>query len=148
MLFLKEGCFQPSRGSPAKCLSIAIENDMLDLVQIIPRKGESLVDVEFGSGQTALFWAARTECEAVVKLLLQAGADPKKPDNASRDTLEAAARNGYEGVVTLLLNAGANQESRHSSGLPPLSWAAQEGHEAVVKVLLESGANPEDCASS
>ncbi|KAE8333333.1 hypothetical protein BDV39DRAFT_188408 [Aspergillus sergii] len=94
----------------------------------------------WGNGRTPLSWAARTGCEAVVKLLLATG----QVDIDSRDLeygrtpLFWAAANGHEAVVKLLLTTGkVDIDARDLDGQTPLSWAAKDGHEAVVKLLQE-----------
>jgi ankyrin repeat protein len=143
MLLIQKGSFQPPSAALAKGLSRAIENDMPDLVDIILRKDESLIDIQFGSNEAPLSFAVENGCEAVVKLLLQAGANLESKDMFNRTPLSCAAYIGHEAVVKLLLEAGANLEANGSGSQTPLSWAAYNGHEAVVKLLLEAGANLE-----
>lgn len=78
--------------------------------------------------------------EAVVRLLLQKGADLDSKDLYSRTPLSYAAANGCEAVVELLLGSGAEVESMDKYGETPLSLANENGHEAVVKLLLKKGA--------
>jgi ankyrin repeat protein len=143
MLLIHKGSFQPSSATLVKGLSRAIENDMPDLVDIILQKDESLVDIEFGSKQIALPFAAQYGREAVVKLLLRAGVDPESKGKLWGTPLCLAAEKGHEVVVKLLLEAGAKLEAKDSGRQTPLSWAAYNGHEAVVKLLLEAGAHLE-----
>jgi ankyrin repeat protein len=61
--------------------------------------------------------------EAVVKLLLEKGAELESEDKGNgRIPLSWAAGNVYEAVVKLLLENGAELESKSSSGRVPLSW--------------------------
>ncbi|KAH6670383.1 ankyrin repeat-containing domain protein [Halenospora varia] len=78
--------------------------------------------------------------EAVVRLLLQKGADLDPKDLYSRTPLSYAAENGCEAVVEVLLDSGAEVESMDKCGETPLSLAYENGHEATVKLLLEKGA--------
>lgn len=78
--------------------------------------------------------------EAVVRLLLQKGADLDSKDLYSRTLLSYAAPNGCEAVVEVLLDSGAEVESMDKCGETPLSLAYENGHEATVKLLLERGA--------
>ncbi|RYO80668.1 hypothetical protein DL762_007533 [Monosporascus cannonballus] len=95
-----------------------------------------------GGGKTPLSWAAENGHEAVVKLLLERGADFKLADNIYGETLLLwAARNGHEAVVKLLLETGADFKSGGAFGQAPLSWATQYGHEVVVQLLFDKGAN-------
>ncbi|TVY13284.1 Vegetative incompatibility protein HET-E-1, partial [Lachnellula arida] len=93
-----------------------------------------------GSGTTPLSWAAGNRREAVVKLLLEKGAELESKDNRGRTPLLRAAENGHKAVVELLLEKGAEPESKDNGGRTPLSWAAQNGHEVVVKLLLAEDA--------
>ena len=95
--------------------------------------------------RTPLLWAAENGYKAVVKLLLEKGAELEAKDSFySRTPLLYAAENGYEAVVKLLVEKGANLEARESMyRRTPLLWAVENGHEAVVKLLLEKGAKLE-----
>ncbi|KAI1205011.1 uncharacterized protein F4807DRAFT_444749 [Annulohypoxylon truncatum] len=88
-----------------------------------------------------LSWAAANGHEAVVKLLLEKGADIEFKDCLGQTPLSWAAEKGREAVVKLLLEKGADIESKDNSGKTPLSWAAKFDNEAVVKLLLEKGAD-------
>ncbi|TVY42671.1 Vegetative incompatibility protein HET-E-1, partial [Lachnellula cervina] len=58
-------------------------------------------------GRTALSWVAMHGHEAVVKLLLEKGAELESKDRDSQTPLFWAAKNGHEAVVKLLLEKGA-----------------------------------------
>ena len=95
--------------------------------------------------RTALHMAALCGHAAVVKALIEAGADVNKP--ASPHTLNAsgqrtgvihdvtpvytAAERGYTHVVIELIKAGADVNQATSDGFTPLYVAAQNGHEVV-----------------
>ncbi|EAW19529.1 Ankyrin repeat protein [Aspergillus fischeri NRRL 181] len=169
-LLVQQGRFQQSSATLLKGLSRAIEKDMPDLVEIILRKDESLVDKVFASNRcgavvnrllkagidpefngslswTPLFLAAEKGHEVVVKVLLEAGATLEAKAGRSETPLSRAARNGREAVVKLLLQTGANPETKDIYNKTPLFLAAESGHEAVVKLLLQAGANLESKGS-
>ncbi|KAH8670055.1 ankyrin repeat-containing domain protein [Ilyonectria robusta] len=76
--------------------------------------------------------------EAVVRLLLDNGADVNSERSWFRP-LTTAAERGNEAMVRLLLDNGADVNPGGTT-TSPLSAAAGDGHEAVVRLLLENGA--------
>jgi ankyrin repeat protein len=84
--------------------------------------------------------AAGNGHEAVVKLLVEKGADLESKDRFGRIPLSLAAMNGHEAVVKLLVEKGADLEYKDHNGQTSLSFATKYGHKAVVKLLLEKGA--------
>ncbi|KAL6406253.1 Ankyrin repeat domain-containing protein 50 [Ilyonectria robusta] len=94
---------------------------------------------------TGLMVASYFGHSAVVKLLLQQGAEVESKDEDHGGTpLWWAARSGHEAVVKLLLDKGADVDSgKGHYGGTPLWLAAENGHEAVFKLLLEKGADVE-----
>jgi ankyrin repeat protein len=85
-------------------------------------------------GWTRLHRVAYNGHEAVVRLLVENGADIEAQDADEGTALHWAAKNGHKTVVQLLL------ENRAETGL---KWAAENGYEAVVRLLLENGADME-----
>lgn len=83
---------------------------------------------------------------AVIKLLLEKGADLGSKSNSGQAALSWAVSAGNTdderiAVVQLLLDNGAELESKDKEyGRAPLSWAAGRGHETIVQLLLEKGA--------
>jgi hypothetical protein len=92
---------------------------------------------------TGLYLAAANGHEAVVKLLLEKGAELESKNKNGQTPLSLAAWRGNEAMVKLLLEKSAELESKNKNGQTPLSLAASRGSEAVVKLLLEKGAELE-----
>ena len=113
--------------------------------------------MNFGGGATPLFRAARTNDTAVMKLLLDGGADPfaTLPDRTT--TLMTAAGLGYNGLrgegirivvptpegavdaIRMLLERGVDVNAFNSAGNTALHGAVARG-DAVVKFLIDRGA--------
>ena len=71
-------------------------------------------------GYTPLLRAAYNGDEAVVRLLLEAGAAKEAKDKYGNTPLIWAAENGREAIVPLLLEAGADKEAKDKDGGTPL----------------------------
>jgi uncharacterized protein len=79
---------------------------------------------------------------AIVRLLLQRGADPNIATRENRRPLLTAAYHGHTEIARLLIDAGADIDTADSSfGFTALMEAAGRGHAGVVKLLLERGAD-------
>ncbi|KAK2599135.1 hypothetical protein QQS21_005396 [Conoideocrella luteorostrata] len=86
-----------------------------------------------------LLYSTKEGHEAMVKLLLESGADVKAKNENNWTPLSLAAVEGHKAIVKLLLEKGAEANGEYNGGMP-LSLAAAEGHKAIVKLLLEKGA--------
>jgi uncharacterized protein len=159
------------QGHPQPILTDAI--DAPDVVTALLKKGanpnarlkrpplkrhhDAGTTLNFGEGTTPLMRAARTNDVAVMKILLDGGADPflTLPDRTN--TLMIAAGQGYNGVrgeairivvptpegaveaVKLLLDRGMDIDAFNSAGNTALHGAVGRG-DAVVKFLASRGA--------
>jgi len=107
------------------------------------------IDKRDSYGRTPISYAAQNGHMAVVRLLLEKGADidskAKGKIVAGMTPLSYAAQNGHTAVVRLLLEKGADIDSKAKgkivAGMTPLSFAAKNEHMAVVRLLLERGAD-------
>jgi hypothetical protein len=93
--------------------------------------------------RTPLSFAAQDGNEAIVRLLLDKGAQSDSRVWHEVTPLAYAAQRGSETIVRLLLEkgAGAQIDWGDEDGVTPLACAAREGEEAVVRLLLEKGAD-------
>ncbi|KAK6529978.1 hypothetical protein TWF694_003353 [Orbilia ellipsospora] len=76
-----------------------------ECVAVLFSRGSSTgtnIDPEDSYGRTPLSWAAENGHEAVVRLLVERGADMEAADNVHRTPLSWAAKNGHEAIVRLL----------------------------------------------
>ena len=159
------------QGRPAPILTDRL--DAVDLVRLLLRRGadpnarlktrplkrhhDAGSTMNFGEGTTPLIRAARTNDVAVMKALIEAGADPflTLPDRTN--ALMIAAGQGYGGLrgegirivtptaegaveaVQLLLDQGMDVDAFNNAGNTALHGAVGRG-DAVVKLLLSRGA--------
>lgn len=77
----------------------------------------------------------------MVRLLLEAGADPNLGDS-STPLIEAAGKAGNAAAVGLLLTAGADPNAADKTGYTPLMAAAKAGDSDLTAALLKAGADP------
>jgi ankyrin repeat protein len=159
------------QGRPAPILTDRL--DGADLVRIILDKGgnpnarltraplkrhhDAGSTMNFGAGATPLMRAARTNDVAVMKLLLDGGANPFLTLGDYTNALHIAAGQGFGGLrgegirivipteagaleaVTLLLNRGMDVDAFNSAGNTALHAAVGRG-EGVVRLLASRGA--------
>ena len=93
------------------------------------------------SGESALAIAVGRADVAMVRLLLEHGADPNFLETATWP-LDTAAGRGYKEILELLLDEDADPDAQDEDGCTPLIGAASGGHLEIVELLLEVGADP------
>lgn len=105
------------------------------------RANENRVNAQIGHCGNALQAASSRGHEAVVKILLDKGADVNAHGGYYGNALQAASDEGHEAVVKMLLDEGAdiNAQSEGGDYDSALHAASTGGHEAVVKMLVARG---------
>lgn len=100
-------------------------------------------DQRNNAGSTGLQIASRYGYTAVLRLLLEKGADAKSKGPYGKTALHKAATYGHEDVVRQLLMHGADVESMDRDCTTALHRAAGNGHVTVARLLLAFGAKME-----
>jgi ankyrin len=127
--------------TPANQLEQAIRGGQIDTIRQYIEKGVD-INQAFEQGITPLHVAVINNQEAIVTLLINAGAQIQAADETTGATpLHLAAAYGRENIMKLLLNKGADKDCAMKFGLTPLLLAAQFGQSQVVQVLIEKKTN-------
>jgi TonB family protein len=103
--------------------------------KMLSASGSSIVDASDDAGWTALMHAGSAGHDAVVRVLLDAGADVRLRNKAGETALHLAAQNGHTAVARLLLQAGADFAARDAEGRTPLFRAIEGGHAEIIALL-------------
>jgi len=125
---LKAGADVESANSDGQtALMVIARSSNVDAAKLLLSRGAKVNAVEKFHEQTALMWACAQSQPAMVRVLVDAGAD-----------VNARSRvNNWERQVT----AEARAIARPSGGLTPLLYAARQGCTECVKILAEAGAD-------
>jgi ankyrin repeat protein len=153
----------PKSSSTLNALSLAAKllaagaDANLALGRPLPPRHHNPGDRNLGKGATAFMRAAQTADVAMMRLLLDAGANARQQqaDGTTALMLAVAGRGGGdddEGIssaasdaseaVRLCLAAGTDVNAATTSGDTALHRAVIKGNVDVVRILLEHGANP------
>lgn len=129
-------------------LDASWDNDVKEVRRLLSAGAD--VNTDFIYPRTPLHQASIQGHDAVVKVLLEAGAEvdvleDDVPHRYHETALCSASTNGHATVVKMLLDAGADPDGcgnrRRKLRWTPLRHAIHNGHDAVVKLLLEAGAS-------
>src|SRR6266852_8353165 len=89
---------------------------------------------------TALHGAVARRDAEIVKMLLEAGADPNARQESGFVPLHDAAANGHAALVELLLKYGANADAKTDDGKTAGDMAADRGHKDLAESLKTAAA--------
>jgi uncharacterized protein len=81
---------------------------------------------------------AGTEVKELVRMLLDAGADPNARSASGGTPLHTAGFTGNVPVTEMLLAAGADPEATDAKGLTPLDHAREKSHPEVAAILHDA----------
>ncbi|KAF3179460.1 hypothetical protein EYR41_003101 [Orbilia oligospora] len=114
----------------------------LVLHSLLQDSGLADINARDFDGKTALHHPCRLGNEAVMKILIDNGADIGVFDDYGRSPLRFAVDGGNVNAVKLLLQSGADINAPVDyHGGTALHWASRTGRAAIVEVLIDSGAD-------
>lgn len=117
----------------------AIDNKHEEVVMQLLKIGRASVQAWNTGGETVLAYALRVSNKAIVKMLLDAGANPNEKD-LGHDEPALFTAICYQGeAVKLLLEAGANANGGERR--TALMYASERGVQTAVEALLAAGAD-------
>jgi len=141
-------------------LMIVVRSDNVETAKLLIERGADVNAVEDWQGQNAVIFAAAQSQPEMLKLLLDAGADPDSrslPNKRDRyisaerryqwrpaggiPALGYAAREGCLTCARVLVEAGANMDIGDAENVTPLNLAIMNLHFDTAKYLIEAGAN-------
>ena len=93
------------------------------------------------SGGTIKGFELNSETAQIVKLLLDAGANPNSINKKGDPVLMAAFIRQDLGIISNLIRAGASVKGISSSGSPLIIEAAFSGNPKIVELLIDAGAD-------
>lgn len=142
-LFLEAG-IDPSVPNSARrtALWIAVERKQSEVLKALLAGGvapDAKNAPPMESNKTLVFEAVDSGDAALVRLLVEAGADAKMANDYGVPPLAEAARTGNLEMCQILLKAGADPNAA-PGGFPLLYGPVNEDHLDVVQLLLASGA--------
>lgn len=141
-------------------LMVVARSNKLEAAELLIEAGADVNRAETWRGQTPLMWAAAQSQPAMIRLLLEHGAEPdvrafanEWPRQVSAESrrmyrptggltpLLFAAREGCADCIAALLDGGADPDFANPKNLTPLVMAIDNAHMDAAKVLIEGGAN-------
>lgn len=119
-------------------LYLALREPAPQVAEVLIDWPQTNVEVRTKQDESPLMMAALKGHTALVRKLIERGADVNKPGWAP---LHYAATGGHLEVMNLLLEHHAFIDAESPNGTTPLMMAAHYGSPAAVKLLLEAGAD-------
>ncbi|KAF1325151.1 Tkl protein kinase, partial [Globisporangium splendens] len=131
--------------SQSTALQRAAQNGHVDVVKALllassAEKERTWINDVNASGYAALHCAAHSGSSAIVRLLLDHGANVEITSNGWRPLHTACFKNHID-VVQLLLVRGANVNAAMHDGVTALHYTARHGSTELAAVLLDAGAD-------
>lgn len=122
-------------------LADAVERQDRTAIDRLLEQNPSAVRAAQPDGTTALHWAVHHDDVALVRRLVDAGADVKARNLFEVPPISIACRNGNRELIRLLIEQGCDPATTLPGGETLLMTAARTGRPGPVQVLLDAGAD-------
>lgn len=124
----------------ARPLHLACFFAQTEAAELLVKRGADInIAVEAFGGVYPLHSAAASRSTDIIRILLEARADPNTTQNGGWTALHAAAKHGDVAIATLLLEYGADQNIKTSDGTTAHQMLSDDSPEAI-RDLLNAGA--------
>jgi len=133
----------PKLPNPGKEILRAAKSGKPDVVKALLDTDSSLISARDSDGSTPLHCACWKGHDAVVRLLLDSGADVNAENNNDHwgtTPLHAAAHANQKKIAEMLIAHGANIASRNLNNRTPLDETAFHNARGVADLLKKHGA--------
>ncbi len=125
------------RGIPA--IVVAVESRNLDALRILVEAGARIDNRARRTDRTALTVAAEMGDVAIIRALLELGADADYTGGGREVAFIKAARAGHAEILQALIDAGADTEETDLSGYTAMELAERGRHRQAIEVLRDAG---------
>uniref|UniRef100_A0ACD5WE37 Uncharacterized protein n=1 Tax=Avena sativa TaxID=4498 RepID=A0ACD5WE37_AVESA len=123
-------------------LHVAAGTKQMEVCRYLVQELRVDVNITDDKGRTPLIFAVHSENAAVVKYLLDHGADPNKADVIGLTPLHSAAGIGDCEMIEMLIAKGARIDLIADDIGTPLHIATKEKNVGAMKILLDHNADP------
>jgi ankyrin repeat protein len=123
-------------------LAHAVNAENEAMVLLLIQHGAAVIDCVNNPRRSPLYLATRKSNEAIMRILLEAGAIPDiqtSPLDISKTTIGSAIMAKTDGPLRLLLEHGIDPNRRGASGENPIHYAVRLGNLAAISTLVEFG---------
>ena len=131
-----------SQASGLTPLMTAARTGSTEVVRTLVGHGAEVNAVTAETRSSALMWAVSEPHPEIVRLLLDAGADPRLSTVKGFTPLMFAARNGDVATAKALIAAGVDVNEPSADDTHALPFAIVSAQDAFARFLLEQGADP------
>ena len=138
---------KPRGDDPTRAQNVPSINDLsgaaragdVQRVKLLLADNKDPNQADRNGGRTPLHWAIRNNNAEIVDLLIEAGADVNKGDQAGKTALSHAAESGKVEMTEKLIKAGADVNKRDLVGGNSVLWAAGLGTPQTLKIVVDAG---------